>query len=256
MSPRSRDTSSGSRRRIAGERRRPHDAGERQRRTGARLAEPEAERTGADEHLSDEPIAEPSTEVEAPAAGDATAAATVDTAEAVEPAEKAGRPWSPPRWLLAVLAVLVVAVIGVDAWLVPRYLTERRAAEELSNTLSEAPPAAEEAAVALLSYRWDAIDDNISAAGKYAAADYRSDYTDTMRDLVQDQAKEERVRVRAQVVASGVIDTDEDRCDVLLFVNQTTNKTSIDQPNTALNRTKFTMIKVDGRWLVDDITAY
>ena len=42
---------------------------------------------------------------------------------------------------------------------------------------------------------------------------------------------------------------------VLLFVNQTTTSTRLDGPRVDLNRVRLTLVKVDGRWLVNKVVA-
>jgi len=49
---------------------------------------------------------------------------------------------------------------------------------------------------------------------------------------------------------------DSDRVRVLMFVNQTTLSTANPEPQVALNRVEFDMVREDDTWLVDDITSY
>jgi Mce-associated membrane protein len=63
--------------------------------------------------------------------------------------------------------------------------------------------------------------------------------------------------VEAEVKGSGVSHADPDRVNVLVYVNQTTVSTANGgQPQLALNRAMFSMVRQGDRWLVDDITSY
>ena len=46
-----------------------------------------------------------------------------------------------------------------------------------------------------------------------------------------------------------------DRVEVLLFVDQTTVRTGLEQPRVEQNRVRLTLDDVDGRWLVSGLDA-
>ena len=65
-----------------------------------------------------------------------------------------------------------------------------------------------------------------------------------------------KAHVEASVRASGVTAAGADRVEVLLFVNQTTTSTANSgEPQTALNRVIFSMVRQGDTWRVDDITS-
>ena len=88
-------------------------------------------------------------------------------------------------------------------------------------------------------------------------AKYKKEYGDTFTRLVRPNAAKVKAKVEAEVKASGVVHADPDRVNVLLYVNQTTTSTANSgEPQVALNRVQLSMVRQDGKWLVDDITSY
>ncbi len=162
-----------------------------------------------------------------------------------------------PWWVLAVLGLVTAVAVAVAAFLVVR--ADR--AEAYQESLNRAPAAAESAAAAVLSYKYDSLESDRDAAAKFLTDGYRKDYVNTFDKLVKENATKSKATVEAQVLASSAMvgggDRDPDRVPVLLFVNQTTTSTANSgQPSVALNRVRFDMVKVDGTWLVDGITSY
>jgi Mce-associated membrane protein len=169
-------------------------------------------------------------------------------------------PGSGPTWrviaLLGVLALVLVAtsaVLGLGTW----NYREVREQDAVAEATRSAPAAAERASAAILSYGYQSLDADEKAAERYMTPAYKKKYADTFDRLVRPNAAKVTAKVEAEVKASGVSHADADRVDVLLYVNQTTTSTANSgQPQVALNRVQLSMVKVDGTWLVDDITSY
>ena len=226
------------RRRIAGERK------------GARPA-PEAA-TGPDAP------APPATPTPAPEPGPAPARAK----EEPGPDGPGPEPRAVPTMVLAALAVAAVVLVafaasgfgldgvGVQSWQSVDEQSEVESAERA------APAAAERAAAAILAYSHESLETDRDTAARFMTEDYRKEYLDTF-GLVLENAPKVKAVVEAEVKASGVVHADDDRVNVLLFVNQTTRSTANrGEPQLALNRVMLTMEEDDGTWLVDDITSY
>jgi Mce-associated membrane protein len=164
-----------------------------------------------------------------------------------------------PSWLLvgavgALAAVLLVtaSVLGLAVW----RIGDVREADRVDDAARTAPAAAERASVALLSYDYRRLDADQQAAERYLTPAYRTEYADTFAQ-VKEQAPALKAKVQAEVKASGVTHADPDRVAVLLYVNQTTTSTAAGgRPQVALNRVQLSMVRRDGRWLVEDITSY
>jgi Mce-associated membrane protein len=168
------------------------------------------------------------------------------------------RPARRTGWLLpAALGVLAALVTGAAVYLT---LEANRAAAYLE-ALDRAPSAAENAAIAVLSYDHESLEVDRDAAAKFLSPGYRDDYVTTFDELVVDNARQTRASVEAEVLASSAMTVSErrdpDRVNVLLFVNQTSTSTATGgDPSVALNRVQLEMVRVDGAWLVDHITSY
>jgi Mce-associated membrane protein len=154
--------------------------------------------------------------------------------------------------VLAAVLLAVAAVLGLSTWSWSQ-VRERDQAQEASRT---APAAAERAAAAVLSYDYRSLGADEKAAARYLTPVFREKYLSSMA-LVRPNAPKLRARVQASVKASGVANADPDRVDVLVYVDQTTSSTANGgQPQLALNRAKFSMVRRGSTWLVDDITSY
>lgn len=179
-----------------------------------------------------------------------------DEAPPSEEREKAGVGRTPPTWALAVLGALTALAVGVAVFAT---LQAQRAAD-YREALDRAPAAAESAAAAVLSYSHKSLEADRDTAARYLTESYRSEYVDTFDKLVSENATKTEAIVEAEVLASSAMpgggDRDPDRVPVLLFVNQTTTSAADAQPSMALNRVRLDMRRVDGTWLVDDITSY
>ncbi len=180
-----------------------------------------------------------------------------------EPVEAAAGPARPVPWpvmaalaLVALLLLVLAAGPFVDGMGWQDFRTVQ-AQGELDQARRQAPAAAERAAAAILSYDYKSLEADRDAAAAFMTPRYRKQYLDTFDSLVTDAAKERKAHVEANVRASGVSQAGADRVEVLLFVNQTTTSTANSgEPQTALNRVMFAMVRSGDAWRVDDITSY
>ncbi|MGH3317460.1 MAG: hypothetical protein ACRDO0_15070 [Nocardioidaceae bacterium] len=166
---------------------------------------------------------------------------------------------TPPNWVLGVLAGLLVAALALDGFVAWREVSQRNAEEAsaraLHSALIQSPSVAEQAAVPVLSYRYDTIDKDLAEAQRYLTDEFRPGYTASI-GLVRREASRAQVTVEAEVLSSGVVEASGNRAEVLLFVNQTTTSPARSEPTTALNRVVFSMVRRDGTWKVADIRAF
>jgi Mce-associated membrane protein len=164
-----------------------------------------------------------------------------------------------PSWLLlAVLGGVVIVLVAVTAYLglVKWDIRDVRQADKVDEATRTAPAVAERAAATILSYNYKSLGADQKAADRYLTPGFRKKYDSSMK-LVASHAPALRAKVVAEVKASGVSDADANRADVLVYVDQTTTSTANGgEPQLALNRALFRMKRVDGTWLVDNITSY
>jgi Mce-associated membrane protein len=254
-----------SRRRIAGERKSARPA------TGTATRRDVAEEVPVEPEQPSRPTIAPAAPPEraaAPGTPESRAAepeSEPDSApdSAPESGEAAGGPARPVPWpvmvALGLVAVVLLALAAgpfVDGMGWQDYRTVQAQAD-LDQARRQAPAAAERAAEAILSYDYKTLEADRDAAAALMTPRYRKQYLDTFDSLVTDAAKERKAHVEANVRASGVSQAGADRVEVLLFVNQTTTSTANSgEPQTALNRVMFSMVRTGGAWRVDDITSY
>jgi Mce-associated membrane protein len=164
-----------------------------------------------------------------------------------------------PSWqLVAILGVVTLVLVALTAYLglVTWDIRDVRQADRVDEATKTAPSVAERAAATILSYDYQSLPADQKAAERYMTPKFRKEYDKSMR-LVSENAPKLRAKVDAEVKASGVSDAQPDRADVLVYVDQTTTSTANSgEPQLALNRALFRMKRVNGTWLVDDITSY
>lgn len=149
---------------------------------------------------------------------------------------------------LSLVALLLAGLVGYLAWSLSGM-----------NDEAEARLTGRDVAAAdvekILSYDHASFDKGTTAAEKLMTARFRKEYGDTV-DLVREDALAKKSVVRAEVVASSVVEADADRVEALLFVNQTTDAQDLEEPRVDLNRVVVTLVPDgDGGWLVDDLEA-
>jgi Mce-associated membrane protein len=216
---------------------------------------------------TDETATSGSAPVDSPSAATSRPASPPPPPPTVFPAEQAAAepraelrpvPW-PIMVGLALLAVVLLAFAAgpfVDGmgWQDYRQVS---AQDEVDSARRTAPAVAEDAAAAILAYDYKSLESDRNAAAQFMTPAYRKQYLDTFDSLVMKAAVARKAHVEASVRASGVTAAGADRVEVLLFVNQTTTSTANGgEPQTALNRVMFTMVRQDDSWRVDDITSY
>ena len=180
----------------------------------------------------------------------------VEAGSVVEPFDEAQEPpvETPTRAVpvlligLSVLALLLAGVVGYLAWSLSGL-----------NDDAEARLTGRDVAAAdvetILSYDHATFDKGTAEAEKLMTERFRKEYDDTV-DLVREDALAKKSVVKAEVVASSVVEADSDRVEALLFVNQTTDADDLKQPRVDLNRVVVTLVPDgDGGWLVDRLDA-
>lgn len=119
--------------------------------------------------------------------------------------------------------------------------SDRAAAESLQ--------AAKDSAVALLSYKPDTVEHDLTAARDMLTGTFRDSYTGLTNDVVIPGAKQKQISVAVKVPAATSVSADSNHAVALVFVNQTVTMGK-DQPTDSLSSVRVTMDKVGDRWLV------
>lgn len=153
-----------------------------------------------------------------------------------------------PTWMLAALAALALVMVVATVWL---WQGRGAGSEEAAR---DAQAAAERAVVPVLSYDFSTLEEDQEQARSYLTSSYREEY-DELFGVIEENAPSTRTRVGAQVVASGIVRSGEDRVEVLVFVDRPTTNKVTPQPTVYKDQVTLTMQRVDDEWLVDDMVT-
>ncbi|WP_165356767.1 J domain-containing protein [Nocardioides zhouii] len=173
----------------------------------------------------------------------------VEAERTTEPAGASPATRTVPGWLLAGLAVVAAGLVAATLWM---WIAGDDAGDD--SAARQAQVAAERAVVPVLSYDYETLAEDKSAAQALMTGTYRQDY-DKLFTLLEENAPETQTRVTTSVIASGIVRASADRVQVLVFVDRpTTNKLSAD-PVVYKDQVTLSMQLVDGEWLVDDMVT-
>jgi Mce-associated membrane protein len=168
-----------------------------------------------------------------------------ESADAAEPA-KARRQvdWS------RVTAFAVLPALALLLALAAGFLKFQDSGVRQSDTArTEAVQAAKDSTVALLSYKPDTVEQQLTAARDRLTGGFRDQYTDLINNVVIPGAKEKQISAVASVPASASVSANPAHAVVLLFVNQTVSVGNSVPTDTA-SSVRITLDKVGDRWLI------
>jgi Mce-associated membrane protein len=202
------------------------------------------------EQVEDADTAEPVEKTdEAEKADDATEAADEST-ESAEPEKPKRRiQWARvfAYGVLPGLALLLAMGAGFLKW-----QDDSARLTDLNNTKSPADQvmqAAKDSTIALLSYKPDTVEQQLTAARDLLTADFRDQYTSLTNDVVIPGAKQKQISAVATVPATALVSADPRHAVVLVFVNQTVIVGQSGPTDTA-SSVRVTLDKIGNRWLI------
>jgi len=107
------------------------------------------------------------------------------------------------------------------------------------------------------------LDEDHDKAARYLTEDYRTErggYDDVFDSVIKVNAPRLKAVVEAQFISSGIIrtgggDLADDRVEVLVVFDQLKTNKQVPEPQRSPAYAVVTMEKVDGDWLVDDVTG-
>jgi len=108
---------------------------------------------------------------------------------------------------------------------------------------------ATESTIAILSYRPDTVDKDLTAAGDRLTGTFRTDYAKLIDDVVIPGAKQKQISSVATVPAAAPVSATENHAVVLVFVNQTI-VIGNDAPTNTASSVRVTLDKIHDRWLI------
>jgi Mce-associated membrane protein len=154
------------------------------------------------------------------------------------------------RWLgygvLPAVALLLALGAGYVKW-------QDGTARDAEVARSESTQAAIDSTIAMLSYRADTADHDLSAACERLTGRFREAYSSLINDVVIPGAKQKNISAVATVPAASSVFATTNHAVVLVFVNQTT-LVGNEPPTTTTSTVRVTLSKVGPRWLVSGFT--
>lgn len=151
------------------------------------------------------------------------------------------------RRLLAAVLVAMASVAAAVALYITWYRTD---VQTDAAAASSAVDAASEGTTALLTYRPETLDSDLTAAKAHLTGEFLTYYRKFSDEILQPAAKDRAVTAEASVVRAALVEIHPGTAKVLVYVNQTT--ASRDRPDAAPSASSVmvSLIEVDGRWLI------
>jgi Mce-associated membrane protein len=144
--------------------------------------------------------------------------------------------------ILPAAALLLAAAAGYLKWV-------DGTARDAQVYRTQSVQAAIDSTVAMLSYRPDTVEQNLSAARDRMTGAFRDSYSSLTHDVVMPGAKQRQISAVATVPAAASVSATATHAVVLVFVNQTTIIGN-DPPSDSTSSVKVALEKVHGRWLI------
>ena len=187
---------------------------------------------GKDEPAKDEALEEEALEEEA------------ESVDLESPSKKPPFEWS-RIFAYIVLPVLVLVVALAAAC--PKYVdTSVRDADAAG---AQAVRAAKDTTVAILSYKPDTVEKQLTDARGLLTGDFLESYTELTTKLVIPGAKQQQISATANVPQAALVSADREHAVTLVFVNQTVT-IGASPPSETASAVRVTLDKVNGKWLI------
>lgn len=221
-----------------------------------------------DEVVDETPAAKP--KLSKPKLPKRPAARAADNAEATAPSLTTDLPAAPARpeavrvprvkpsgRLIAATAMAVAAVAfgtfgvwsGITTWRSDNIAAGREAAADTAATSMET----------IFTYQYNELPQLLARSQKLMTPTFAKEYKDTGWKALTILAPQRKVQVKAVVRNAATMECGdkcrEDRATVLVFIDQARVSADVPRPTVFGNRIKVDMVKLNGKWLVDDVTT-
>lgn len=155
------------------------------------------------------------------------------------------------NWRPILATALVAATIAVAAGL---FFFQYRPAQRLDDAAThQAVQAASDGAVAVVSYSYDHLDNDIARAKSLSTGEFLSYYSKFSQDFVAPAATKGHLIATAKVLRAAAIELQPDSAVVLVFMNQNTSSKEKPEPLTTASSVLVTLTKVEGYWLISKL---
>ncbi|GAB2673736.1 hypothetical protein GCM10027271_38160 [Saccharopolyspora gloriosae] len=150
----------------------------------------------------------------------------------------------------SVLAAALVILLLLGGLTYTGVRLREAAANEAART--EALAAGERYALALTTYDHQNLPDNFGSVSENASPAFAGQYREVSDGLTQ-LIQQYRATSKGEVRGAGAVQVDQDRAVLVLFVDQTITNTNSPEPRVDRTRMQLTLVRPDGRWLIDDV---
>jgi Mce-associated membrane protein len=140
------------------------------------------------------------------------------------------------------LAMLIALGAGYMKW---QYVSS----SNVSDARIASVQAARDTTTAMLAYKPDTVEQQLTAAQDRLTGSFRDAYGSLTRDVVIPGAKQQGISTTVDIPTAASVSASTDHAVVLVFVNQTAIVGN-DEPSTSATSVRVTLDRVDGRWLV------
>ncbi len=171
-----------------------------------------------------------------------------ERAESERPDDRPRRRFDWRRWLVFVVLPGLAFVLAIAAGLFKWHDGKLRGSEIAGD---QALQAARQGTVAMLSYKPDTVDKDLTAASNHLTGSFRDSYTSLTQTVVIPGAKQQRISAVAQVPAAATVSASSNRAVVLVFVDQTT-VIGNGAPTDTASVVRVKLDKVGDQWLISD----
>lgn len=180
----------------------------------------------------------------------ADAAETAEPTEETEPAEEVAAPAKRSIEWPRVLAYGILPGLALVLALGAAFLKyQDNSVRDGDSAAAESVQVAKDSTIALLSYKPDTVEQQLSDARSLLTGDFQQAYTDLTTDVVIPGAKEKQISAVATVPAAASVEAEPNRAVVLVFVNQTV-VVGADAPTDTASSVRVTLEKTGDRWLI------
>jgi Mce-associated membrane protein len=173
-----------------------------------------------------------------------TADEATESAEPAKPKQKIQWPRVFAYGVLPALALLLAMCAGYLKW------TDNSVRDDQTARI-QAMQAAKDSTIAMLSYKPDTVEQQLTAARDLLTSDFRDQYTSLTNDVVIPGAKQKQISAVATVPAVASVSADPRHAVVLVFVNQTVVVGQTAPTDTA-SSVRVTLDKIGDHWLISE----
>ncbi len=222
----------------------------------------------AEQESSSDSVETPSTdEAEEAATGEETSpdgaeTLSTDEAEEVSTGEGSSRADGPSAavlvnrrclamWRPILATAVVIAAIAAATGV---YYLQYRPAQPLSEAATnQAVQAASDGVVAVVSYSYDHLDQDIAKAKSLSSGDFLAYYSKFSEDFIAPAARKGHLKATAKILRAAISEMHPDSAVVLVFINQDTASKDRPEPLTTAASVVVTLTKVEGSWLISKL---